>query len=354
MTLKKRTLFFSIFTFISLFIVLWKQFNTTKLSLVNNTSDNRVKACYVVLVRNSELDGIIPTMRQIEDTFNKKYNYPYVFLNNEPFTPEFMDKVRSSTNSDVLFGEIDQSMWGYPDHINQTYAAERRKEMEMQGVPYGSSESYRHMCRFQSGFFFRHPLLDQFNYYWRLEPYVDYYCQINYDVFRFMKENRKKYGFNMALKEHVETIPTLWDTVLNFTKSTYPHLLDRNDSLLRFITNDGGLTYNTCHAWSNFEIGDLSLWRSKEYLALFDHLDQSGGFFYERWGDAPVHTIAAVLLLKKHEIHFFNDIGYRHSDYTHCPVQQVYRTMCSCDPDISFDFNQNKSCLPLYLDAMMN
>lgn len=147
MILKKKTLFFSIFTFISLSILLWKQFNTTKLRSVNNTSDNRVKACYVVLVRNSELDGIIPTMRQIEDTFNKKYNYPYVFLNNEPFTSEFMDKVRLSTNSDVLFGEIDQSMWGYPDHINQTYAAERRKEMEMHGVPYGSSESYRHMCR---------------------------------------------------------------------------------------------------------------------------------------------------------------------------------------------------------------
>lgn len=147
MTLKKKTLFFSIFTFISLSILLWNQFNTTKLRQVNNTSDNRVKACYVVLVRNSELDGIIPTMRQIEDTFNKKYNYPYVFLNNEPFTPEFMNKVRLSTNSDVLFGEIDQSMWGYPNHINQTYAAERRKEMEMQGVPYGSSESYRHMCR---------------------------------------------------------------------------------------------------------------------------------------------------------------------------------------------------------------
>lgn len=70
-----------------------------------------------------------------------------------------------------------------------------------------------------------------------------------------------------------------------------------------------------------------------------------------RWGDAPVHTIAAVLLLKKHEIHFFNDIGYRHSDYTHCPVQQVYRTMCSCDPDISFgrtEKKQNKTKTDVY------
>ncbi|KAG1147356.1 hypothetical protein G6F37_002022 [Rhizopus arrhizus] len=275
-------------------------------------------------------------MEQIEDTFNKKFNYPYVFLNNEAFTQEFIDGVKSKTSSEVKFGELDSTMWGYPDYINQTYAAECRKHMEEQGVPYALSESYRHMCRFQSGYFFRHPLLDQFDYYWRLEPYVDYYCQLDYDVFRFMKENKKKYGFNIALREHIESIPTLWDTILNFTKAVYPHLLEQNDSLLSFISNDYGSTYNTCHFWSNFEIGDLSFWRSPEYLALFDYLDKSGGFYYERWGDAPVHSIAAALLLKRNEIHFFNDIGYRHTDYTHCPMDPIYQQKCSCDPLVNF------------------
>lgn len=32
-----------------------------------------------------------------------------------------------------------------------------------------------------------------------------------------------------------------------------------------------------------------------------------------RWGDAPVHSIAAAMLLRKDEFHFFNDIGYRHT-----------------------------------------
>jgi hypothetical protein len=48
--------------------------------------------------------------------------------------------------------------------------------------------------RFQSGFFFRHPLLDQYDYYWRVEPDVDYYCDVDYDVFKFMRDNNKKYG----------------------------------------------------------------------------------------------------------------------------------------------------------------
>ena len=48
--------------------------------------------------------------------------------------------------------------------------------------------------RFQSGFFFRHPLLDGYEYYWRIEPDVDFLCDIDYDVFKFMRNNGKKYG----------------------------------------------------------------------------------------------------------------------------------------------------------------
>lgn len=36
---------------------------------------------------------------------------------------------------------------------------------------------------------------------------------------------------------------------------------------------------------SNFEIARIDFWRSEAYRAYFDHLDKSGGFFYERWGD---------------------------------------------------------------------
>lgn len=64
-----------------------------------------------------------------------------------------------------------------------------------------------------------------------------------------------------------------------------------------------------CHFWSNFEIGALSLWRSEPYQAYFDFLDKAGGFYYERWGDAPVHSIGAALFAKKEQIMWFSDIG---------------------------------------------
>ena len=100
------------------------------------------------------------------------------------------------------------------------------------------------------------------------------------------------------------------------------------------------------YKWSNFEVGNLNWLRSKAYLDFFEVLDQDGGFFYERWGDAPVHSIAAGLLLKKEEIHFFDDIGYWHVPFTHCPTSEKKRleNKCHCNPKDNFDW-KGYSCM---------
>jgi hypothetical protein len=72
----------------------------------------------------------------------------------------------------------------------------------------------------------------------------------------------------------------------------------------------------------------------------FSSLDQDGGFFYERWGDAPVHSIAAATMLKKEQIHFFNEIAYYHVPFTHCPSDEQTRLdlRCHCKPEENFDW----------------
>jgi alpha 1,2-mannosyltransferase len=80
--------------------------------------------------------------------------------------------------------------------------------------------------------------------------------------------------------------------------------------------------------------------RSKEYLDYFNALDRQGGFYYERWGDAPIHSIAAGLLLKKEQLHFWEEIAYFHMPFTHCPRDEQLRKdlQCSCDPSGNFDW----------------
>src|SRR5271169_6890977 len=82
----------------------------------------------------------------------------------------------------------------------------------------------------------------------------------------------------------------------------------------------------------------MRFFRSKVYTEYFEYLDRTGGFFYERWGDAPVHSIAAAFFLPQEEIHFFGDIGYRHSPYIRCPQDEASHLSgrCSCERGNNF------------------
>ncbi|KAJ3850521.1 glycosyltransferase family 15 protein, partial [Lentinula lateritia] len=299
------------------------------ISVESGLIPTRENATLVFLARNSELKGVLISMQNLESRFNRKHMYPWVFLNDEEFTNEFKGRVMLETNARVYFGLIPKENWVQPAWIDEEKAEESRKRLTEQKVIYGGSSSYRNMCRFNSGYFFQHPLLQQFKYYWRVEPDVKYFCDMNYDPFRYMIDNNHIYGFTIALHEIPETVTTLWESVKEFI-SQYPQYIV-NDNAMEFLSSDGGNTYNMCHFWSNFEIADMDFWRSDAYQAFFKFLDAEGGFYYERWGDAPVHSIAAALFLPKNRLHFFQDIGYQHATYQHCPSSdESMGNTCSC------------------------
>ncbi|KAL8949646.1 MAG: hypothetical protein Q9222_004271 [Ikaeria aurantiellina] len=304
-----------------------------------NTSGERMNATFVTLARNSDLWEIVKSIRQVEDRFNRNYHYDWVFLNDKPFDATFKAVTTSLISGKTHYGEIAKEHWSFPDFIDQDKARKVREDMAQRKIIYGDSVSYRHMCRFESGFFFLHPLMKQFEWYWRVEPSIELYCDVGYDTFKYMRDHGKKYSFVLSLYEYVETIPTLWDSVKTFMKEHPEHIVEDNG--MEFLSNDNGETYNHCHFWSNFEIGNLDWLRSQAYTDYFDRLDKDGGFFYERWGDAPVHSIAAGLLLKKDEIHFFNDIAYYHVPFTHCPTGDQYRLDHKCHCTSRF-FEMNK------------
>lgn len=308
----------------------------------------RANATFVTLARNSDVWDISRSIRQVEDRFNKNYNYDWVFLNDDEFDETFKRVTTMLTSGRARYGKIGEDHWGFPSWIDQDKAARVREEMHEKKIIYGDSISYRHMCRYESGFFFRHPLMLEYEYYWRVEPSIELFCDVSYDPFQYMKEHNKKYSFTLSLYEYRETIPTLWDSVKSFIGKKPEHISE--DNSMFWISEDNGETYNNCHFWSNFEIGSLEWLRSDAYIDYFTHLDLEGGFFYERWGDAPVHSIAAALMLKKDEIHFFNDIAYYHVPFTHCPTGEQKRLdlKCHCDPRQNFDWN-GYSCKLIHL-----
>ncbi|GAA5972185.1 hypothetical protein JCM8115_007148 [Rhodotorula mucilaginosa] len=317
-------------------------------SLVNSTLDQRANATFFILARNSDLWDILKSIRGMEDRFNRRYHYPYVFLNDVPFDDEFKRHTSAIASGPCTYGLVPKEQWEEPAWIDETKAAAARQQMAEDKVIYGDSKVYRRMCRYESGFFYRHELLRPYKYYWRLDPNVQYFCDLDYDPFRYMQDHEKKYGWTVSLYEYESTIPTLWEKTKEFIKTNPGYLAEPN--MKEWIAPGDGETYNRCHFWSNFEIADMDFFRSEPYSRYFDHLDRSGGFSYERWGDAPVHSIAAALFLQPQEIHWFHDIGYRHEPFQHCPQGATDR--CACDPH---DFEAHwYSCTPKWKELQPN
>lgn len=312
--------------------------------LVRASDTRRVKAALISLVRNEELNDLLSTMSQIEDKFNKKFNYQWIFFNDEDFTQNFKDKTAElAAPAKCTYVKIADSDWEEPEWIDlkkaELLASGFKKE-----VQYSDKPSYHRMCRWNSGIFFNDPAMRDLDWYWRVEPKTKYYCDIDYDVFAYMEDNDKDYGFNINLYDAPQSVATLWPTTVEFfaNHTDYVHPNSARgwliqDSRQRHYSITQG--YSTCHFWSNFEIGRLDFFRSQEYTDFFKYLDRAGGFFYERWGDAPVHSIALGLMTDKSRIHFFRDIGYNHIPYFNCHNSPK----CSgCTPGLFAEVNDLK------------
>ncbi|KAL6454372.1 KTR5 Probable mannosyltransferase KTR5 [Candida maltosa Xu316] len=327
---------------------------------IPSTSSPRANAAFVMLCRNTDLEAVIQSITSMERHFNQWFNYPWVFLNNDDFTSEFKNGIMDYISGDVEFGKIRAEDWEFPsDGIDPVEFGESIEQQGDRGVMYGNDVSYHQMCRFFSGAFYRHELVVSKDWYWRVEPGVEFYCDLTH-VKAYVKNN------NIMVKN-------AWDLLVSSSKkvinSDYPELYDdisgeeeirdeisKNKKISQFLNKKGKTNedvdnfdnelmdkllsrstmlpklhedrmdmedYNRCHFWSNFEIARTDLFTSKEYQDFFTYLDSTGGFYKERWGDAPIHSLAVAMMLDINEIHYFRDIGYKHSDLVHCPANAL-------------------------------
>lgn len=291
----------------------------------DNPNSDRINATLLALVRNNELKDMLMSVRDLERTFNRKFNYPWLFLNDEPFTEEFKAGIRAATKAQVTFDLVPKDHWDVPSWINDDLYRESVQVLKEQKVQYMEKKSYHQMCRWNSGMFYKHPALQNTRYYWRVEPHVHFFCDIDYDVFRYMQDHNKTYGFTVNIYDSPESVAGLWPVTQQFM-ADHPEYIHPNNAL-KWLTDSENRRenfqkangYSTCHFWSNFEIADMEFWRSEAYEAYFNYLDRAGGFFYERWGDAPVHSIGLGLFEDASKIHWFRDIGYQHIPFFNCP-----------------------------------
>ncbi|CCK68051.1 putative mannosyltransferase KNAG_0A03710 [Huiozyma naganishii CBS 8797] len=332
----------------------------------NDPVAGKGNATIMALVQNKDVDAIVGTIQQLEEKFNAKFAYPYTLMNEEYFTDEFKNRITSMLPVDrvVHFAKIDSEDWDVPEDIDMKKYKENMNQLDRDSVQYAKKISYHNMCRFYSSKFYHQDVLNNYKYVWRIEPNVNFYCDIDYDIFQFMEENQKIYGFTLSLYDSPQSVRSLWNVTLGFVKEN-PHYLNRNGAFEwikenlqkpeNFNMTDG---YSTCHFWTNFEIVDLDFLRSEPYEKYMDHLEKQGGFYYERWGDAPVRSLALALFADKSQIHWFRDVAYHHFPYTNCPSSPMGSRRCDgkCTPGVfsAYDNLIVENCLPTWIKYSMS
>jgi alpha 1,2-mannosyltransferase len=129
-----------------------------------------------MLARNSDVDSAVGSVREVEDRFNHKYGYPWVFLNEQQFSDDFKrcvphshslqsfferpgvhvvlistsladavppsfthSRLSNLVSGPVHFGLIPDEHWYQPDWVNETLATEEREKMVADNTIYGGS-----------------------------------------------------------------------------------------------------------------------------------------------------------------------------------------------------------------------
>ncbi|GME74983.1 unnamed protein product [Ambrosiozyma monospora] len=237
----------------------------------------RANAAFVVLARNSEAEGVVSSMKSLERHFNQWFNYRWIFLNNEEFDDNFKSMVSEVSSGGVSFGYISPENWDIPDE--KTDPIYFKAALDSQGdreIMYGPMGSYHKMCRFYSGYFFNHPLVQELDWYWRVEPYVEFYCDLTYDPFVAMQETGKKYGFTIAIKELYNTVPNLFRYTRAFINKYNIQLPDTWDFLsYQFDFYEGKNANHYVGVRSELDLWKILQDRVPMYHAL-DYLKQPG------------------------------------------------------------------------------
>lgn len=219
--------------------------------------------------------------------------------------PKSEIQVIKNIYSDIIFHELNWKLRDYPIEIKSKILDFFPHPEPIHRVNgHGFSMGYRHMCRMFAGQIYQTEYLKEYEYVWRLDTDSFIQGNINYDVFQRMKDNDSIYGYINIQHDHPEAIIGLWKSASNYFENVYkkPTHIDINKP-----------EHHRRVFYTNFEIKKVSWFASGSYKDFFNYIDDVGGIYLHRWGDAPIKYIGVNSLCPPNQILFFNDIKYQHA-----------------------------------------
>ncbi|KAF5372917.1 hypothetical protein D9758_001721 [Tetrapyrgos nigripes] len=338
-------LFFGLFIFALLLLYPTGKVVKQTYSAYSTNGGKRPNGVIFMLMPPSRVHQAQLALLSTENRFNRRLQYPYVIFTVgaeiDEVTEEDKAKIHWITEGRATFATVPLESWDAPDFYDKA-----RVEKSLHTI--GFSKAYRSMCRFYSGIFWRHPALVPYDWLWRLDTDIEFHCDVPYDPIQKVIDANALYGFVQISPDADYVQPSLSSNVSHFLAAN-AHMLPHNanhgfvwkskEAIEKALKGEAGMDeWTRMTMYNNFEISHKSVWENDLYKKFFDYLEQEGGFFYERWGDAPVHSYGLAMSLRKDQVVKLPDLGYQHQGWAYeCP--RLDRCTCNHEADPARGFN---------------
>ncbi|PNP55843.1 hypothetical protein THARTR1_04063 [Trichoderma harzianum] len=205
----------------------------------SSATDQRPRAAFVSLAHENDLSALLSSISQLEETFNYRYQYHWIFFSTQPLSEEFRQQTSNATGAVCLYEVISEDKLASPKQpaaFNTLPPAQTGGE-HVSGIG-RQVQSLDQISRWNSGPFASENRLRYYDWIWRIEPGAQFTHDITFDVFRFMRDHEIAYGFNEALLDKDE-IRTHSRPVISFIDK-HPDLLHADADLSWLLgCNDG-------------------------------------------------------------------------------------------------------------------
>lgn len=286
------------------------------------------RASVVFLARRGDIPGFIGTLKELHQKFLQRFPYP-VTIFHEDILGEDQQRLRNAAPIEMHFERIS---WCLPTAMTP-FEKNIPKYITQRPI------SYRHMCRFFFVKLFQHPALAQYKFYMRLDTHSKILGPIEFDIFSWMEQNNKKYGFNIVNTEVTECKYGLDQILETFLDQAGLSTCVHAQPLYKDFTTKGiGL-----HFWNNFEVVDLAHMARPVARSFADMIDRSGGLYLYRWGDAVLRTLSVGAFSEHSEVVYLKSVGYRHDTRWTCGDPE---NSTSCTPGFGASI-MHKPCMEL-------
>ena len=246
---------------------------------------------------SKSITGLSKLNKSLELLYN---NYAYQFPTDVIIFYEALRAPDSDTMEELQrnrphlqFRELDEKYWSLPYGLKHwEYYTWSRPAF---------SVGYRLMMRWFAVLIWHYLDAENYTQCMRLDDDSYILSKIEYNLFDFMRDNKKRYAFRNPVHEPDFDLDRLTDNFLTENPTvTSPELKD-------LYKRETGVGF-----YNNFFMADISFFLTPPASLLLRIIDESKLIFTKRTGDLVIHSTVVRLFLKPEEIHWFRDWTYEH------------------------------------------